>query len=148
MWCYGGGWQMVVLWWVAGIWWFYGGGWQKSRIFEFASVSCRVVDGQLFDPACLSDFVSWRREQIIMIAYFSFLSGFKIASINKIMDTKSSSNKKINLLDYLIMLLEQKVRKQLFCVRLFNSKIELCFNVGFVNASSHPYCNLKKKWVM
>ncbi|XP_028398626.1 disheveled-associated activator of morphogenesis 1-like [Dendronephthya gigantea] len=35
-------------------------------------------------------------------------AGFKIASINKIMDTKSSSNTKINLLDYLIMLLEQK----------------------------------------
>ncbi|XP_046849776.1 disheveled-associated activator of morphogenesis 1-like isoform X2 [Xenia sp. Carnegie-2017] len=35
-------------------------------------------------------------------------TGFKIASINKIMDTKSSSNSKINLLDYLVMLLEQK----------------------------------------
>lgn len=36
-------------------------------------------------------------------------TGFKIASINKIMDTKSSSNSKINLLDYLVMLLDQKV---------------------------------------
>ncbi|XP_046864119.1 disheveled-associated activator of morphogenesis 2-like [Xenia sp. Carnegie-2017] len=35
-------------------------------------------------------------------------TGFKIASINKIMDTKSSSNSKINLLDYLVMLLDQK----------------------------------------
>ena len=37
-------------------------------------------------------------------------SGFKISSLNKIMDTKSSSNRNVTLLHYLIEMLEKKVR--------------------------------------
>ena len=36
-------------------------------------------------------------------------SGFKLNSLNRIIDTKSSSNNKITLLHYLIMVLERKV---------------------------------------
>lgn len=41
--------------------------------------------------------------------YFFYLLGFKLGSLNRIIDTKSSSNSKITLLHYLIMVLERKV---------------------------------------
>lgn len=40
---------------------------------------------------------------------FFYLLGFKLGSLNRIIDTKSSSNSKITLLHYLIMVLERKV---------------------------------------
>ena len=45
----------------------------------------------------------------MMVWFFLFL-GFKLASLNRIIDTKSSSNSKITLLHYLIMVLERKVK--------------------------------------
>lgn len=46
------------------------------------------------------------------ISFYNFLLfiGFKLASLNRIIDTKSSSNSKITLLHYLIMVLERKVK--------------------------------------
>lgn len=44
------------------------------------------------------------------IVNFLFFIGFKLASLNRIIDTKSSSNSKITLLHYLIMVLERKVK--------------------------------------
>ena len=46
------------------------------------------------------------------ISFYNFLLfiGFKLGSLNRIIDTKSSSNSKITLLHYLIMVLERKVK--------------------------------------
>lgn len=53
------------------------------------------------------------RMMIIMLMsiclFINLFLGFKLASLNRIIDTKSSSNSKITLLHYLITVLERKV---------------------------------------
>ena len=49
------------------------------------------------------------RMMIIMLMSIYLFLGFKLASLNRIIDTKSSSNSKITLLHYLITVLERKV---------------------------------------
>ena len=49
-------------------------------------------------------------------------SGFKVSSLNKIIDTKSSSDKRVTLLHFIISVLEKKVRFLWFLVNIHNDK--------------------------
>lgn len=56
--------------------------------------------------------LSLRMMIIMLMSIYLFIYlflGFKLASLNRIIDTKSSSNSKITLLHYLITVLERKV---------------------------------------
>ena len=54
-----------------------------------------------------------RRYTAFLIISQLFLAGFKLSSLNKIIDTKSSVDRRITLLHYILDLLERKVSKTL-----------------------------------
>ena len=81
-----------------------------------------------------------RRVLEIVLAFGNYMnrgqrgnaSGFKVVSLNKIGDTKSSIDRKVTLLHYLVAVLERQVRPGSVCP--FHVSIPKC-KMKFVNSS-------------
>lgn len=83
----------------------------------------------------------------VVLAFGNFMNqgrrgnafGFKVSSLNNVLDTKSSTDKDVTLLHYIIKTIESKVRGEAVCENVNNQSRVLCVYTAVIIDIVHGY---------